>query len=111
MPAGNVASDIENAPPVVSAVAFMTAVLAPAAMRSPCPGRRTTASMRFLLQRPRQREARMTRVDCSISAANGRQIFPQLGRSRALIPPARVTRGAGTGYVPAPRADLRPAVR
>jgi hypothetical protein len=45
MPAGKVASDIEKAPPVVSAVAFMTAVLAPAAMRSPSPGRKMTAFM------------------------------------------------------------------
>ena len=35
--------------PVVAAVAFMVVVIAPASMRSPCPGRSTTASMRLLL--------------------------------------------------------------
>jgi hypothetical protein len=45
MPAGKVASEIEKALPVVSAVAFITTVLAPVAMRSPSPGRRITASI------------------------------------------------------------------
>jgi hypothetical protein len=42
MPAGKVASDIEKAPQVVSAVAFMIALLGPTVMCSPSPGRRIT---------------------------------------------------------------------